>query len=132
MKPYIEKVINESIRIRKFSTSTPEDQLVWHRDRQNRVVEVLGGKGWMLQRDNSIPVQINAGTIFEIHANEWHRIIKGKGDFVVKITEGKKKKLSKKQKKIAQAAPPPDEITGADFKALAKKKKKLWRPTQLC
>jgi len=34
----------------------------------------------------------------------------------------KKKKLSKKQKKIAQVAPPPDEITGADFKALNKQK----------
>jgi hypothetical protein len=34
-----------------------------------------------------------------------------------------KKQLTPAQKKIAQAAPPPDEITGADFKALAKKKK---------
>ena len=34
----------------------------------------------------------------------------------------KKNKLSKKQKKIARAAPPPDEITGADFKALKKQK----------
>jgi hypothetical protein len=33
-----------------------------------------------------------------------------------------KKKLSKKQLKIAKAAPPPDEITGADFAALRKKK----------
>jgi hypothetical protein len=33
------------------------------------------------------------------------------------------KKLSKAQKKIAAAAPPPDEITGADFKALKSKKK---------
>lgn len=32
------------------------------------------------------------------------------------------KKLSKAQKKIAAAAPPPDEITGADFKALKSKK----------
>ncbi len=39
-----------------------------------------------------------------------------------KIDE-KEKKLSKKQLKIAQAAPPPDEITGADFKALRSKKK---------
>jgi len=31
------------------------------------------------------------------------------------------KKLSDKQKKIASAAPPEDEITGADFKALKKK-----------
>jgi len=34
-----------------------------------------------------------------------------------------KRSLSAKQKKIAQAAPPPDEITGADFAALKKKKK---------
>ena len=36
----------------------------------------------------------------------------------------KKKKLSPKHKKIAQAAPPPDKITGADFAALKKKKVK--------
>ena len=34
-----------------------------------------------------------------------------------------KKELSPKQKKMAQAAPPPDKITGADFAALNKKKK---------
>lgn len=41
-----------------------------------------------------------------------------------------KKKLSPAQKKIAAAAPPPDEITGADFKAL-KAKKKLNEDEQL-
>jgi len=35
----------------------------------------------------------------------------------------KKKKLIGKQKDLAAAAPPPDEITGADFKALKAKKK---------
>ena len=122
MKPYVEKIISEAVRIRKFSASTPKDHLVWHRDRQNRVVEVIGGKGWMFQRDGSIPVLINPGTIFEVRSNEWHRIIKGDGDLIVKITE-EKKKLSPKQKKIARAAPPPDEITGADFKALQRSKK---------
>ena len=36
----------------------------------------------------------------------------------------KQKKLSPKQKKIAEAAEPKDEITGADFKALKDKKEK--------
>ena len=84
-QPYIEKLINENIRLRKFSSNTPEDQLVWHRDRQDRVVEVLGGKGWMFQRDNSVPVQISEGTIIEIGANEWHRIIKGESTLVLLI-----------------------------------------------
>ena len=35
-----------------------------------------------------------------------------------------KKKLSKKQKKIAGMAPPYDKITGADFKMMPKKKKR--------
>jgi hypothetical protein len=35
-----------------------------------------------------------------------------------------KKSLSPKQMKIANAAKPTDKITGADFKALKKKKKK--------
>ena len=39
----------------------------------------------------------------------------------LKVLESKKK-LSPAQKEIAAAAPPPDEITGADFKALKKKK----------
>ena len=34
------------------------------------------------------------------------------------------KKLSKNQMKIAKAAPPEDEITGADFKKLRKAKKR--------
>src|SRR6056300_698989 len=33
------------------------------------------------------------------------------------INTGMKKNLSEKQKKIARMAPPPDQITGADFKA---------------
>jgi hypothetical protein len=33
-------------------------------------------------------------------------------------------KYSKKQKKLARVAPPRDKITGADFKAMKKKKKK--------
>ena len=119
-QPYVEKLINENTRLRKFSSSTPEDQLVWHRDRQNRIVEVIHSNGWRFQRDDSVPALLSSGDILEIAANEWHRIIKGEGDLIVKITESKKKKLSKKQKKIAQAAPPEDEITGADFKALNK------------
>ena len=124
MKPYSEKTISENVRVRKFDASVPETALEWHRDRLDRVVEVIHGNGWMFQRDNQIPFMINPGDEIKIEALEWHRIIKGKEDLVLKITEEKKKKLSKKQKKIAQAAPPPDEITGADFKALQARKDK--------
>ena len=42
-----------------------------------------------------------------------------------KDNQKKSKELSPKQKKLAQQAPPPDKITGADFAALKKKKEKV-------
>jgi hypothetical protein len=41
-----------------------------------------------------------------------------------KMPKGKNKKYSKKQMKIARMAAPFDKITGADFKALKRKKKR--------
>jgi len=130
MKPYKEKILNSKDRIRLFESKIPAADLVWHRDKHNRIVEVINSSGWMFQRDESIPILLETGDVLKISANEWHRVIKGKGDLVLKITEVKKKKLSKKQKKIAQAAPPPDKITGADFKALKKKNVDEANPTQ--
>lgn len=85
MKPYIEKQINESTLIRSFPSNTQEVDLKWHRDRQNRIIEVIHSNGWLFQRDDSVPTLLSSGDILEIAANEWHRIIKGEGEFVVKI-----------------------------------------------
>ena len=98
---YKDKMLNESSRIRSFSSTASEDNVLLLRDRQNRIVEVIHSNGWRFQRDDSVPALLSSGDILEIAANEWHRIIKGEGDLIVKITESKKKKLSKKQKKIA-------------------------------
>jgi len=35
-----------------------ETLLEWHRDRQDCVVEVVHGEGWIFQRDDSISIQI--------------------------------------------------------------------------
>jgi hypothetical protein len=87
--PFTQKRLSESVILRKFSRDVSETMLEWHRDRQDRVVEVIHGDGWMFQRDNSIPIQINEGSTFKIRANEWHRVIKGKSDLIIKITEAK-------------------------------------------
>ena len=67
----------------------------------------------------------HGGNKDEADINELHGAhgVKGhKEDSRMNERKYKKKKLSKKQLKIAKAAPPPDEITGADFAALRKKK----------
>jgi hypothetical protein len=122
IKPYIEKILSENTSIRGFSKSEKQTELVWHRDREDRIIIVCEGSGWQFQRDNCLPEIISEGDRILVNASEYHRLIKGDSDLIVTIIKEDKKKLSKKQKKIAQAAPPPDEITGADFKALRKKK----------
>mgnify|MGYP003146204624 CR=1 FL=1 len=88
--PYNEKILNENTRLRTFHANVSEDHLIWHRDRQNRIVEVIHGNGWLFQRDDSVPIVMSSGDLLEISANEWHRIIKGEGDLVLKIIEEKK------------------------------------------
>ena len=90
VKPYKEKKLEDGSIVRVFEESVRPSELVWHRDRQNRVVEVICGDGWRFQRDGSVPVQIGPGSLFEVNANEWHRIIKGKDDLIIKISESKK------------------------------------------
>lgn len=113
MKPYKEKIINENTRLRAFSESISSADLVWHRDRQDRIVEVIYGDGWMFQRDDSIPVQIHPGTVLEVKAKEWHRIIKGDSDLVVKITERKKK--TDGMRSVRKGADKNPKVTKMDF-----------------
>ena len=47
-----------------------------------------------------------------------------RGERTAKAKAAKAKKLSPKQKKLAAAAKPRKKITGADFKALKKRKRK--------
>jgi hypothetical protein len=117
MKPYKDTILNENIRVRYFEQGVSADDMVWHRDEYDRIVEVIDGEGWLFQRDNKVPQLLDIGESIEISAGEWHRLIPGETDLIITITE---RKLSKKQMKIAKAAPPPDKITGADFAALRK------------
>ena len=88
--PFNEIQIDENTRIRRFSSNVPVDDLVWHRDKNDRIVEVISGEGWMFQRDNSVPKNLVEGEKISISKNEWHRVVKGEGDLVLKIIEEKK------------------------------------------
>jgi len=86
MKPYTEIQQNNTI-IRTFPFDLNEEELVWHRDHNDRNVKVLTGEGWKVQMDNQLPVEIKRGDTFFIPKETYHRIIKGNTDLVVKITE---------------------------------------------
>ena len=84
--PFTEKKIGESL-IRKFSESVDSSELVWHRDRQNRVVRVLNGVNWKIQIENNLPENLIPGKSYFIPKGGYHRILKGKSNLVVEILE---------------------------------------------
>jgi hypothetical protein len=86
MEPYPfteEKVDN--VYIRTFDHSLENEELKWHRDLEDRIVEVVGETNWKFQFDNQLPIDLS-GKIF-VPKKSWHRAIKGDGDLVVKITK---------------------------------------------
>ena len=70
---------------RKFTQDIDEEELVWHRDRNDREVIVLGDTDWQFQFEDSIPQQLQE-TIF-IPKDTYHRLIKGTGALDLKILE---------------------------------------------
>jgi hypothetical protein len=81
-KPYTQ--LND---IRTFSENVDELDLVWHRDKYNREITILEGENWFLQLDNQLPVALQKGKTYTIPAMEYHRIIKGDSNLVIKIRE---------------------------------------------
>ena len=82
--PFNEIVIEENMKfievIREFSGKLSSEELNWHRDREHRMVKILKGKGWYLQFENELPVEMTENTSFYIKKNVWHRIINKNGN----------------------------------------------------
>jgi hypothetical protein len=82
-QPYQEEIISDKEIIRNFSDTLDEEDLKWHFDNEDRIVEALEPTDWLIQFDNQLPKPIS-GTI-EIPAGVYHRVIKGTKDFKIKI-----------------------------------------------
>ena len=82
-KPYIDLEVTEEYTLRQFSESIDPIELLWHRDDEDRVVEIVGDTDWMLQLDNSLPTSLQERIFIPKH--EWHRVIKGTGMLKLKI-----------------------------------------------
>jgi hypothetical protein len=83
MKPYIDIEVTDKYIIREFSENIDPIELKWHRDREDRLVEIIGETDWQVQLENQLPTSINQH--IKIPKGEWHRIIKGNGSLKLKI-----------------------------------------------
>jgi len=59
--------------------------LVWHRDKEDREVTILEGKGWKFQYDDELPFELKEGDTISIKKLEYHRIIKGDTNLKIRL-----------------------------------------------
>jgi hypothetical protein len=86
MNPYQNLSITKDCIVRSFSSDVDPDELKWHRDDEDRLITILeAGKGWGFQHDNKLPYKLEVGDTLFILRHEWHRVIKGDGNLVIKI-----------------------------------------------
>lgn len=83
MKPYTDIEVTDKYILREFSQDIDPIELMWHRDDEDRLVEIVGETDWKLQLDNQLPTSMNQPIFIPRH--EWHRVIKGTGNLLLKI-----------------------------------------------
>ncbi len=105
--PFSEELVSENVYRRTFAEGVDDDELIWHRDHEERVITVVESNGWKFQAENELPIYLTPGDQVTVKAEEWHRVIKGEGNLVVevhkrptmKIRLGQLKALVKEAKK---------------------------------
>ena len=90
VKPYTEQVLEQhgtglNYIVRTFSDNVAEEELVWHRDKSNRQIHILGGDGWQLQFEDKLPEELTVGQDYYIPKMTYHRVIKGEKDLIIRI-----------------------------------------------
>jgi hypothetical protein len=80
MKPY-----NDINSIRIFNEDVHEDELIWHCDEEDRIIESIDLTDWKIQLDNQLPESLN-NKVF-IKKETFHRLIKGSGSLKLKINK---------------------------------------------
>jgi len=84
-KPYRDLKVTDKYIIREFNADIDPIELKWHRDREDRIVEIVGNTDWKIQLEDQLPTSINE-SIF-IPKGQWHRVIKGNGTLTLKINK---------------------------------------------
>jgi hypothetical protein len=86
MTPYTDIEVTDKYIIREFNENIDPIELLWHRDDEDRTVEIIGETNWKLQLDDELPTSLNKPIFIPRH--EWHRVIKGNGNLRLKIYLG--------------------------------------------
>lgn len=81
--PFKENIVENNIFIREFSNDTDPIEFMWHKDKEDRIIEPIGETDWLIQIDDELPKPIE-GKIF-IPEGVYHRVIKGSRNLKIKL-----------------------------------------------
>lgn len=81
--PFQETKIDDNTFIRVFSQDTDSGEFMWHRDREDRIIESIGDTDWLIQLDDELPKKIEGEILIPMGA--YHRLIKGTRDLKIKL-----------------------------------------------
>ena len=83
--PFQENKISDNKFIRVFSQDTDSGEYMWHRDREDRIIESIEPTDWLIQIDDELPKKIEGQIL--IPMGVYHRLIKGPGDLKINLTK---------------------------------------------
>lgn len=83
--PFKQTKLEENIVRRTFTMDVDPSELIWHIDREDRIIKVLEGDSWYLQMDNELPKKLIEGKEYFIPKMCYHRIFKGISTLVLEI-----------------------------------------------
>jgi hypothetical protein len=83
MIPYTDIEVTDKYIIREFNENIDPIELMWHRDNEDRTLEIVDQTDWKIQLDNQLPILLENNIFIPRH--EWHRVIKGTGTLKLKI-----------------------------------------------
>ena len=55
MKPYTDIETTDKYIIREFNENVDPIELLWHKDNESRIVEIIGNTDWKIQLDEELP-----------------------------------------------------------------------------
>jgi|13_taG_2_1085334.scaffolds.fasta_scaffold00130_21 quercetin dioxygenase-like cupin family protein len=95
--PFKEKILEETekhtVLERFFLKDLNEEELIWHRDKEDREIFILEGEGWYIQFENELPHLMHVNSFFKINRNIYHRLIsKNISNLKIKLVKHKQRK----------------------------------------
>ena len=85
--PFSDSFVSENRFKRVFDEQVDDGELIWHKDRKDRVIYVIESNGWNIQYDNQLPIDLVNVNTYYVKKENYHRVHKGKGNLVIEIQQ---------------------------------------------